>query len=192
MQGLVLPIIILAGPDGTGKSTVRELIETSGDVVRREHYRPRPPVENGAVSDPHSLEAYDKPRAILKLMFLFGEQILSVPTRLMASRRGWVVIERGWWDAAVDLRRYRIPPGLRWAVALLGLVLPKADMIVLLHADPKAIHARKPELSAEEAQRQIDAWRDVAPRAAKRVRCLKTENLESTSEDLEQILRGLE
>ena len=72
------------------------------------------------------------------------------------------MIDRGWWDMAVDPRRYRLRvPGR--AVEMLGRFIPAPDLVVVLHAPTDVILARKADLPAAEIERQIERWRHVLP-----------------------------
>lgn len=73
------------------------------------------------------------------------------------------MIDRGWWDMAVDPKRYRlkIPPR---AIEILGRAIPAPELLVVLHAPPEVILERKGDLSAEEIERQLDRWRQVLPK----------------------------
>lgn len=170
--------VILAGPDGAGKSSLAGgLHEACRGLFRREvrvHWRPgllppHPDPSAGPVTEPHR----DEPRgpigslAALGYWFLdfsLGGWLLLEPRR---RRSDLVVVERGWWDMAVDPRRYRlrVPPGL---VRALGLALPRPDLVLVLDAPAEVMHARKPELPLGELDRQRRAWLDLRiPRAEK-------------------------
>ncbi|MGH2689301.1 MAG: hypothetical protein ACRDKW_10915, partial [Actinomycetota bacterium] len=96
---------------------------------------------------------------------LMGGWILARTTR---ARTGLVVVERGWWDLAVDPRRYRIRAP-QAVIRALGRMLPQPDMIFSLSAPPEVLLARKQELSELEAQRQMTAWRDMGSPGTQRI-----------------------
>jgi hypothetical protein len=77
-------------------------------------------------------------------------------------RTSLVVIERGWWDIAVDRRRYRmrVPLGL---VKALGRVLLKPDLALILEVPSAQLLERKTEISADEAERQSREWHKALP-----------------------------
>jgi thymidylate kinase len=163
--------VVVAGPDGTGKSTVvDELIEQvlRGPVMQLHHrphlLRPRSP-SDGPVTEPHQHRPYPLPLSAGKLLLLYADYLLGWYARLRPWLRdgGDVILERGWWDLAVDPARYRLHP-LPGAVRLLGRLLPRPTVTLVLGGDATAIAARKRELSAEETQRQLDAWRALPPK----------------------------
>jgi hypothetical protein len=86
----------------------------------------------------------------------------------VVRRGGWVVFERGWWDHATDPRRYRLQPPAR-LVRVLGRVLPRADLVFVLRAPAGVIRGRRPELTEEELERQMEAWLGVLPERQERV-----------------------
>jgi hypothetical protein len=168
----------LVGPDGAGKtSVVDELVCRSieaGVRVSVAHYRPGvllagPEGDGSPVTDPHA----QTPRGLLPaamrtavvwLDFLVG---WWGPWR-RAARRGLLVLERPWFDQAVDPIRYRLPTSLAKVVEVAGRVLPRPDVAVLLAGEPRQIHERKPEIGEAEVERQLRTWRRLLPAAGRR------------------------
>jgi hypothetical protein len=163
------------GPDGVGKSTLCAalLAETlKGSDVR--HFRfprllPRmhkPPAPDKKVVPEKKLYPPSHPRWLTtaKELYLFVDYLLGWTLRVAPHLRrgGWVVIERGWWDMAVDPRRYRLRPPAR-LVRKLGRFLPPSDVVLVLEASPEAVRARKPQLPRYELIRQMKEWRSILP-----------------------------
>src|SRR5258706_15215769 len=122
------------------------------------------------VTEPHRQSPRSTPGALAKLGVVLVDTLLGAATAWRpARRRGVVVVERGWFDMAVDPRRYRLPLGFRRVVRWLGRTIPKADVVVILSGDPRAVHERKPEIGVAEVTRQIESWRVLGPRAGRRV-----------------------
>jgi hypothetical protein len=88
------------------------------------------------------------------LDFLLGGWLRQRPIR---RRGGLVVVERGWWDVGIDGRRYRLSVPAA-AVTALGGLLPRPDLAVVLHGDPRAVALRKGELVTAEVARQNALW----------------------------------
>jgi hypothetical protein len=88
------------------------------------------------------------------LDFVLGGWLRHKPIR---RRGGVVVVERGWWDVAVDGHRYRlsVPPAV---VRALGRLLPCPDLALVLRGDPRVLSVRKGELAMGEIARQSALW----------------------------------
>jgi hypothetical protein len=170
--------VLIAGPDGAGKSTVVDAIVSraaaAGLTVSHAHYRPGliagRPADAGPVTDPHG----ETPRSSLasagKLLVTFCDHLLGGHSQWRAQRRvGLLLLERGWFDMVVDPRRYRLPHHLTRVVRLLGGLLPRPDLVLLLTGDSAQLHARKPEIGVAEVDRQVRRWREIAPEAGYRV-----------------------
>lgn len=171
-------LILIVGPDGAGKSTFATHLESlargDGVPVRHDHYRPG--ILFGVSGDalPVTRPRDQIPRgtaisAVKLLLVLVDSLIGSVGTWRRARRSGVVLLERGWYDMAVDPMRYRLPERLAGVVLLLGRLLPRADVAVILSGDPAQIHKRKPEIGRLEVQRQLESWRRIARSAAREV-----------------------
>jgi hypothetical protein len=91
--------------------------------------------------------------------FVLGTWVVFMPFKV---RSGLIVLERGYWDIAVDQRRYRLAAPEAF-VRLLGWLLPRPDLVILLEATAEILAARKTEITAGEVQRQVHAWRRVLP-----------------------------
>lgn len=165
-------MIVVAGPDGTGKSALADGLErylAARGPVRRFHHRvavlPRSASGRTPSTTPHAQRPYPVVLSLLKVAFLFIDQLLGwrMVVRRLVRGGGWVLVERGWWDIVVDPRRYRLR-GVRRLAEGLGRLLPGPDLVLILQAPPSVVHTRKAELPAAELRRQSGAWRALAPR----------------------------
>lgn len=170
-------VVLICGPDGTGKSTLADSLVAAlsrSSAVRRAHRSPPvlPRLTPGPVTDPHANAPYPRWVSFLKLGYLFLDFGLAWRARVRPFLRsgGWLVIERGWWDIAVDPRRYRLRVSGR-LIRYLGDRLPQPDLILVLFASVDEVFARKAELPVDELARQMRAWHVVLP-ARLRVRYL--------------------
>lgn len=168
--------LLLVGPDGAGKSTVLAEIEqvVGRDQLARAHLRPhlfsRDVGDGAPVTDPHGQPPRGLVLSLVKLVVVWLDTVFGGFLRWRPlARDGLLVVERGWFDQAVDPLRYRLPVRLRALIALLGRLTPRADVVVILAGDPAAFHARKPEIGEHEVAQQLAAWRTYAPRAGRRV-----------------------
>jgi thymidylate kinase len=195
-------VIAVGGPDGVGKTTLcdalvadvlegREVLHVRfpgllprRDPVARRELRLGP----GREPDLTRLRVYPPPyrplTAVAKVTYLWIDFLLGwlVRVRPLVRRGGWVVFERGWWDHAVDPRRYRLRPPAR-LVGALGRLLPRADVVFVLQAPAEVIRARRPELTEEELRRQMEAWERVLPARQRRVVVDTTRPLDELIED---------
>jgi thymidylate kinase len=165
-------VIVVAGPDGSGKSLAADRLLTA---ARRRgptlhiHHRPGAlpggTQHGGPVTEPHRESIYPLLVSVLKLLYVFLDHRLGWITQIEPVRRagGTVVIERGWWDLAVDPRRYRLRPH-RLLVGFLAGLLPEVDATLVLDAPTDVLLARKAELPVAELERQRSAWRAIEAR----------------------------
>lgn len=169
-------VISIVGPDGSGKTTLIDGLMggvlAGGPIlsIRFPSILPRHSRSGGPITDPHGKTPYPLWVSFAKSWYVFLDYLLGWCARVrpFVRRGGWVVIQRGWWDIAVDPKRYRLtPPGrLLW---LMGRVLPSPDLVLILEAPPEVVFARKTELSLQELERQMRSWREDLPSGQKRV-----------------------
>jgi hypothetical protein len=198
--------VLVVGPDGAGKSTLAErLPRTCAAMFRRHahsHWRPGILPRPGAMvrrapSDstrPHAREAFGRAPSVFLLGyywidFIVGGLLRDLPTK---TRSGLIVRERGWWDLAVDPRRYRMQVHPR-PVRFLGALLPCPDLVIVLEAEPDVLRDRKPELERAEVERQIVAWRSAPPDGVPTVRVDVSRPVEDVLRDAtEAVVRVME
>ena len=137
---------------------------------------------SGDPTDPHGRPPHGRLVSIAALGyywadFLIGSWVRVAPIR---ARSGLVVIERGWWDIAVDPRRYRlrVPSEL---VRFLGHLLPRPDLVLVLSAPEEVLSQRKGEISAVEARRQTEAWKDALPRRVDRAEVDASDSIDAVA-----------
>ncbi len=175
-------VLLIVGPDGVGKSTLASALGRTAPGKFRRVYRRHlgpgllpPPARllgrrpsDGA--DPHAKPESGKIGAAARFAYLWADALLGWLPRMAVprARSSLVILERGWFDLAVDPRRYRLPPR-PGAVNAFGRLLPRPDLVLLLDAGADLVNARKDELEVGEIERQLREWRALLPRAGRRV-----------------------
>jgi thymidylate kinase len=164
--------VLIVGPDGAGKTSLAaRLVGVARDSVgvQRMHWRPELLPRLGALvgrsprhpSTPHADPSRSPLFSAPALAYYWVDFFLGSWLRIRPSvRRGeLVVMERGWFDFAVDPRRYRlsVSPAV---VRLLGRLLPRPDLVLVLDASEETLLSRKTELPGSELTRQMRLWRD--------------------------------
>ena len=169
--------VVLAGPDGTGKSSIVTWMKQrlGADRVVYLWQRPailprRSPEGTGEPTTPHAAGTYGRALSWVKLIYVFLDYQLGWLIRVWPHARsgGITMIDRGWWDMAVDEKRYRFRMSPK-VFEVLGRFIPRPDLVVVLHAPADVIVARKSDLEPAEVERQIRRWREVLPSRVARV-----------------------
>jgi hypothetical protein len=168
-------VITVAGPDGAGKTTFCDaFIDTvlQGRPVRRFHHRFElvPARSDADPAHPHEQSTYPWPVSIAKVFALYAEALVGWNTKVrgFTKRGGCVVIERGWWDLAVDPVRYRLRPHPK-LVRTLGRMLSQSDLLIVLEGTVELLMSRTSESTEQEIADQTKAWRQSVPASVPRV-----------------------
>lgn len=170
------PIIAVVGPDGIGKSTLIECLmkqvtnELPFTGVLERHWRPSvlPPLGNLMGRKQSGTGTTVEPRRTggrfqaLRLMYYFIDFVIGgwLKDRPASSTLQLILYDRCGLDMMVDPVRYGLSSihGTR----LLWRLVPKPDLVILLHDNPDSIHIRKPELQKVEIERQLSKWLELA------------------------------
>jgi hypothetical protein len=169
-------VVLVAGPDGSGKSTLADrlpiactgLFRGTGRFHWRPGLLPRPGVLLGSEgpdpSRPHGRPVHGPALSLALVAYHWVDFVAGGLLRIAARRvrSGMVVVERGWWDMAVDPARYRLGVPSR-VIRTLGALVPAPDLALVLEADASVLRSRKDELPEDELARQARAWRRVLP-----------------------------
>lgn len=164
-------VIVIAGPDGAGKSSLSRALPAAafaGAPFAHFHHRfgilPQRDNSDVDITRPQEQRPYPVWLCWVKSIYLFVDYQLGwqLHVRPLVRRGGWVILERGWWDIAIDQRRYRMRSSGRLLRAL-GRLLPRPDLVIILAAPAEMLLARKAEVLSAELERQLEAWRTVLP-----------------------------
>jgi peptidoglycan/xylan/chitin deacetylase (PgdA/CDA1 family) len=167
-------VVVLAAPDGVGKSTLAAALprEASGAFRRSVRLHLRPGLlpspahvlgRRGHDAAPHAVRPSGRLGSAARLAYLWFDTLLGWGPKVAVPRikTALVVVERGWLDLAVDPLRYRLslPRGL---VLALGRLQPRPDLVLKLEVSPEVARERKPELPLDEIERQNAEWTRLA------------------------------
>lgn len=172
------PWVAVLGPDGSGKSSVisgmTARLASQRLLVKMIHWRPvlfgkGAEVPGGVVTDPHGKPARGVLPSVLKLAMLWLIWRIADlwSLRHPRAKNRVLVSDRYFNDLLVDPRRYRYGGPTRLA-AWVFRYFPQPDRVIFLLADAARIHARKQEVTFEELERQLAAYRCLAERLGDR------------------------
>ena len=180
-------VIAVEGTDGSGKSTVIDVItpwleEAFHKGVVYNHLRPNVIPDLGVLlgkkeatkdnekplvnSTPHA----QKPSGILGSIVRWGYYMIDYTVGYMwhvwpkvATKSKVFIFDRYYYEYYLDQKRSRtnLP---QWVIRLGELFLPNPDLILCLGGDPEKIYARKPETSLEEVIRQTKVLQEFCNR----------------------------
>lgn len=174
--------LVLIGPDGVGKSTVAGLTTSllqSSHLAKHMHLGFRPQIlptklalqfwkENteALASNQPTAKMAETP-SVIRLIYYTLDYLLGYYLKIwpVLRRGGFFVGERYFYDYLVILPR-KVAGAPPWLVRMVFPLIPKPDVLVFLHDDPKVIHKRKHELEYEEIERQLKAF-DIIGKKAK-------------------------
>ena len=173
------PVVAVVGPDGVGKSTLLEALKNRQqhiftDVEVR-HWRPGilPPLAalmRQRSNHPSRLGPIPPRRTPgrgywLRLLYYASDFLLGyyLKDRIDSSRQKLLLYDRCFLDMLVDPARYGMSSTR--GMYLAWRLLPKPDLILLLHDEPKRIYQRKPEIPVSEIQRQFAEWQKLVDTA---------------------------
>lgn len=166
-------VVAFLGPDGSGKSSVLDLVEEALRpaflLSRRLHFRPqfgrRLPGTGKVVSDPHN----QQPRSFAACLLKLGYYALDYGwggLRLFLNctmRSGLVLFDRYAYDIEADPRRYRYN-GPRWVLRLWGRLVPRPDLVFVLTGNSRTLWDRKREVPLETVSALCERYGSLAER----------------------------
>lgn len=157
---------MLVGPDGVGKT------EVAGELLRRcggRYFHFRPPGRPGGLRDSPPTDGPPKkthagpfplgPLRLLRNFILFWSGYLASVGPTLRSGDN-VVGDRWAYGYLVQPTSLKFS-GPDWLARFVIRALPEPDVVVNLQAAPETVRRRKPELSLDEIQRELEAWRTL-------------------------------
>jgi len=168
-------LVALIGPDGSGKSTIAEMLRRklgdslfNGTDYRHGRFGILPRLRSVL---PASARKYPRanrsevrilamPRALLYLCYYTLDYMLGHFSALRAKGAGKLVIfDRYFYDYAIQRGFSRLPVSL---IMILGKLIPRPDVIISLRSNAEEIYSRKGELTPDEISWQLERCRSVA------------------------------
>jgi thymidylate kinase len=164
--GLIVGVL---GVDGSGKSTLLANLPGLLEPFFRKHHMIhfQPGLfgkrRKDAVQSPHAHPPRSKPASWLKVLYYYADWLFGYfgDLRWRIARSTLVLCDRTFDDLVVDPKRYRLQASST-LTDVLRRALPAPALILVLVGPAESIHARKPELSVAEIERQQDMLRRLA------------------------------
>ncbi len=160
--GLTISIL---GPDGSGKSTIINLLKKEKLPFRRIHcFHLKPRIfgnkgDGKPVTNPHGKEPHRGLKSYLKLIYFALDYIIGYWIKIfpLTIRSSLIIFDRYYDDILVDPKRYRYSGSIKFA-KVLKILIPEPDIYIILTTEPHIIYKRKVEVSFEELKRQIQEY----------------------------------
>jgi thymidylate kinase len=192
--------VVFLGPDGSGKSTVIEEVETKlapyFSKITRKHLLPRflklkrkSISQNDNVSNPHAKPPRGALASILKILYWCCDNITYYFWRLipLKVRSTFIIFDRYYLDLLVDPKRYRYG-GSQFIAKLIYRFVPKPDMIIILDAPSEILYSRKKEVSMEEIESQRKRYKGLTEEYNNAHVVDTSKELESSVSEVEKLI----
>ncbi len=176
-------MIVIIGPDGSGKSTVAnqlqdiicEIFKWDKKKMRTLHFRPNllPNIQklvtfwrstdtSGDFANPHRAKPSNFVISLFRLFYYFLDYTFGYLVKVypLLGKLNIILFDRYYYDFIIDPSRSRIKLP-RFIPMLLLKLIPKPTLTVLIDNDVDTILHRKQELPVPEIERQIAEYRSL-------------------------------
>jgi len=179
-------MIVLVGPDGSGKTTMIErLMSDSKEILRSIpkrihvfHHRPHlfPNISDifkknisedeltERTFNPHSGKESNKVGSFIKLLYYAMDYRLGYIMKVMPLQREnkFIIFDRYYFDFIVDQKRSALKISDKIAFSIYYFIIPKPNRVLFIKADPEEAHKRKKELPEEMIKQINDSYEKIA------------------------------
>ncbi len=159
--------IAFLGSDGSGKSTIIDLLTQSQELPYSgmEYFHLKPLKQKSSsqmVEDPHEKPLYSKAKSYLKLLFFIYQYNKGWIKNILGEKKSnkLIIFDRYYDDLLVDYKRYRYGGSIAFA-KFVRYFIPKPDLYFILVGDAELIYARKKEVAFDELKRQIMGYKEL-------------------------------
>ena len=192
-------LVALLSPDGGGKTAVAKgvLESLSANFKRTKYLYWRPGVlpeirdlvrlrfhhgEPRTNLDPHGRKTQGRMVSMFRFFYYSCDYMLGFITLSHLRRMGTlIVMDRYYYDFLIDRKRYGFNISGNLPKLILNLV-SKPDVVIYLDNSPSNLHARKPELTLAELDRQIKLFRKL-------IKTLPNSHVVNTDKPLETVVQ---
>lgn len=200
-------MIVLLGPDGSGKTTIKSSLEESLNTIftsiNHFYFRPellpfpgvlvglREDIRTGANPNPHGHKRENPIKSIIRFVYYLVDFILGYWIKIHPlKKRGCLIIfDRYYYDYFVDLFRYNmsIPS---WFPRFFLPLIPSPDMTFYLHASVETLYRRKQEIPLTELNRQINVLDELVKSLPNAYKVSTERTIKEITEEIIDIIKN--